>query len=67
MGALAYNTGSRMAQAGNTGTFDTMKNKLSTNELWRFLMVAAGTVLFSAAINLFLTPLKLYNGGALGI
>lgn len=44
-----------------------MKNKLSTNELWRFLMVAAGTVLFSAAINLFLTPLKLYNGGALGI
>ena len=24
MGALAYNTGSRMAQAGNTGTFDRM-------------------------------------------
>ena len=47
--------------------FYSMKNKLSTNELWRFLMVAVGTVIFSAAINLFLTPLKLYNGGALGI
>ncbi len=44
-----------------------MKNTLGKNELWRFLMVAVGTIVFSAAINLFLTPLKLYNGGALGI
>ncbi len=44
-----------------------MKNKLRQNEIWKFLMVAAGTILFSTAINLFLTPLGLYNGGALGI
>lgn len=44
-----------------------MKSKLIKNELWRFVMVAAGTILFSAAVNIFLTPLKLYNGGALGI
>lgn len=30
-------------------------------------MVAVGTILFSTGINLFLTPLGLYNGGALGI
>lgn len=44
-----------------------MKSKVLKNELWRFIMVAAGTILFSAAVNIFLTPLKLYNGGALGI
>ena len=44
-----------------------MKNKISQKEWWKFLMVAAGTILFSTGINLFLTPLGLYNGGALGI
>ncbi|MDE7299691.1 MAG: YitT family protein [Lachnospiraceae bacterium] len=44
-----------------------MKNKLNQNEFWKFLMVAAGTILFATAVNLFLTPLGLYNGGALGI
>lgn len=44
-----------------------MKTNFAKNELWRFIMVAAGTILFSAAVNIFLTPLKLYNGGALGI
>ncbi len=44
-----------------------IKTGLSTNEAWRFVLVAAGTILFSAAVNLFLTPLNLYNGGALGI
>ncbi len=37
------------------------------DEIWRFLMVAFGTLLFSCGINLFITPLGLYNGGGLGV
>lgn len=40
---------------------------LVAREWSKFLLVAIGTVLFSAAVNVFLTPLGLYNGGALGL
>lgn len=42
------------------------KTKLR-DEIWRFFLVAIGTIVFSCGINLFLTPLNLFNGGALGI
>lgn len=44
-----------------------MKNEKFLRELWKFVLVAFGTLLLSSAVNLFLTPLGLYNGGALGI
>ncbi|MBQ9118749.1 MAG: YitT family protein [Lachnospiraceae bacterium] len=44
-----------------------MNKKKIFDEAWRFLLVAFGTILFSGGINLFITPLNLYNGGALGI
>lgn len=42
------------------------KSKLR-DEIWRFFLVAFGTIVFSCGINLFITPLGLYNGGVLGI
>lgn len=44
-----------------------MKKIKLRDEIWRFFLVAFGTILFSCGVNLFVTPLGLYNGGALGI
>lgn len=44
-----------------------MKNKKTSLEIGRFGLVILGSLAFSVAINLFVTPLGLYNGGVLGI